>query len=371
MAHVLIIGGVPQSLTNFRGDLIRKIIISGHKVSAMSSKATPKEKINIKKLGVSFFPYLIQRNTINPIADLITIYNIFLSYKKLKPDIVLAYTIKPVIFSGLVSFWFKSIQFYALITGLGFSFQSNSFFRNLLKKIVTLLYFFSLKRAKIVFFQNNFNCIYMTSRNIIKKQKTYVLPGSGVNLKYFSFTPIKNGPITFLLMARLLKEKGIHEYVEAASVVLKRYPNTVFHLLGEIDNSHDRIPVSLIKDWENKGLIRYLGHAYDVRPYLKDCHVYVLPSYHEGMSRSIVEAMSIGRPILTSNIPGCREAVINNSNGFVLPIKNHIALAKKMLWFIENKDKLDLMGKTSRKIAEEKFDVNIINNRLIKIMQLG
>jgi glycosyltransferase involved in cell wall biosynthesis len=223
----------------------------------------------------------------------------------------------------------------------------------------------ALLPAKGVIFQNRDNRDTFIRFKIVPAAKCSVVNGSGVNVHRFKAMPLKKSPPTFLLIARLLNEKGIREYARAAQSVKMRYPDAVFNLLGPEDPSPDGVPLQDVQKWHDQGVIRYLGTASDVRPYLADCHIYILPSYHEGMPRTVLEAMATGRPILTTDAPGCRETVIPAENGFMVPVRDADALAERMIWFIEHRDQWERMGKRSRKMAEERFDVRIINRELM------
>ena len=371
MANILIIGAVPESITNFRGDLIKKFVNSGHNVTAMASRTSNEITKNIEKTGARFIPYGIERNRINIISDFTSFISILRTFSIIKPDIVLAYTIKPIISTGIASLFFKNVKFYALITGLGYVFQKSNIFRTLLKRITYILYYVSLRPAKKIIFQNHSNMDYMINRNIVKKENCSVVLGSGVNLKYYSIKDFHSGSTTFLLIARLLKEKGIREYIESAKSIKKKYYDVKFMLVGGEDPSLDSIPVDHIKSLDSKNIIEYYGEVKDVRPYIQKCHIYVLPSYHEGMPRTVLEAMSMGRPIITTDVPGCRDTVENNKNGFIINSKNSNQLEEKMIWYIKNTDRWEEMGKQSRYIAKKFFDVNKINEQYYKIMELA
>ena len=369
--HILIIGALPKSLANFRGDLIRTLVCSGHRVTTMAAPVSPQIIRQIEGLGVEFQPFPVQRNGLNPWKDILTFISLYKTFRETKPDIVMAYTIKPVIWGGLAACLAGNARFYALITGLGFAFEGQGIKRNVLKKMVTWLYRLALIKAERVIFQNRDNLNTFVSLNIIPRNKCTIVNGSGVNTQHFEYTPFRSGPTTFLLIARLLGEKGIKEYARAARKVKKRYPEAVCNLLGPEDPSPDGVPLAEVQNWHEEGIIHYLGATNDVRLYLAGCHVYVLPSYHEGMPRTVLEAMATGRPILTTDVPGCRETVSQGDNGFLVPSKDADALAERMIWFIENRDQCERMGKRSREIAEEKFDVRIINRGLMGIMGLG
>ncbi len=184
----------------------------------------------------------------------------------------------------------------------------------------------------------------------------------------YPLTPLPAGPAHFLLIARLLGEKGIREFCEAAKQVKSTYPEAKFSIVRPEDPSPDGIPIEEIESWHKSGTVCYHGATSDVRPFLNDCHIYTLPSYHEGMPRTVLEAMAMGRPILTTDVVGCRETVEQGVNGFLVPNADSDALAERMIWFIENRDQWQAMGDASRKIVEDKFDVHKVNAEMLRIM---
>ena len=368
MSKILLIGTSPISLINFRKELIKSLIVNGHQVIVMVSKFTSTEVENIKNLGVEYIDYSVERNSLNPLADLKTLLNFIKVFTSENPDIVLAYTIKPVVWGGLASRLFK-FNFYALITGLGFAFQGDSFKRKFLTKLVVFLYKAALKKSKAVIFQNTDNRDVFVSKGIVELSKTHVVNGSGVDLEKYNVESLPRGGIKFLCLSRLLGEKGLREYAEAAKIVKNKFPDVEFNLIGPEDSSPDAILLNEVDTWSD--YINYKGSTDDVRPYIKDSHVYVLPSYHEGLPRSTLEAMSIGRPVLTTNAVGCKETVEEGINGFKVPVKSADELAKKMIWFIENDSQVKKMGVESRRMVEDKFDVHKVNEEMLKIMEIA
>lgn len=366
----ILIGALPESLINFRGSLIQSLRKANYQVTGMASERQTKVTEQLATWGVNFRAYPVQRNSLNPLADFKTWQFLRQTFRELQPDVILAYTIKPVIWGGLASRILPNTRFYALITGLGFAFQGETFKRKLLVKLVTFLYRTALKRAERVIFQNPDNRNEFVQRGIVPAAKCALVNGSGVDISHYTHTPLPNNPPVFLTIGRLLGEKGFREYAQATQIVKSRYPDVVFQLLGPEDPSPDGISLTEVQEWHQKGWLEYLGSTNDVRPYLQNCHIYVLPSYHEGMPRTVLEAMAIGRPILTTDVPGCRETVIPGENGYLVPKANAQALAERMIWFIENQDQWERMGKRSRYLAEEKFDVNKINHDLLKIMNI-
>ena len=368
MSQVMIIGALPSSLINFRGSLLQAITHKGHKLIGMADSTDATITQHLQAIGTTFRPYPIQRNGLNPLADLKTWLALRQTFQKLQPDIILAYTIKPIIWGAFASHAIPHTRFYALITGLGFAFQGETLKRRLLIKLVTSLYRNALKRAEQVIFQNPDNLNEFVQRGIVLAEKCALVNGSGVDIVRYPLTSLPDGNPTFLTIGRLLGEKGFREYAQAAQIVKACYPNTTFQLLGPEDPSPDGIPLTEVQAWHDQSILHYLGSTNDVRPYLQACHIYVLPSYHEGMPRTVLEAMAIGRPILTTDVPGCRETVTNGDNGYLVPKANAQALAERMIWFIENRDQWQRMGQCSRTLAEEKYDVHKVNAQLMEIM---
>jgi glycosyltransferase involved in cell wall biosynthesis len=366
MSKVIILGANPFSIINFRGDLIR-LINKNHVVVVASNKPSKELAIFFKKNNWNYANVLIKNNGLNPLFDLISLIDIYMLFKKHDPDKILSYTIKPVIWSGLVSNFYK-FEPYFLITGLGFAFQGESIKRRLLTKLIVFLYRMALKNSKAVIFQNIDNRDVFIDKGIIPKAKAHIVNGSGVDTEKFNVENLPRGDIKFLCISRLLGEKGLREYAEAAKIVKNKFPDAEFNLVGPEDSSPDAILLNEVDTWSD--YIDYKGSTDDVRPYIKDSHVYVLPSYHEGLPRSTLEAMSMGRSVLTTNAVGCKETVKEGINGFKVPVKSSEMLAKKMIWFIKNSDQIEKMGIESRKMVEDKFDVHKVNKEMLKIMEI-
>lgn len=368
--RVLVLGAYPNSIVGFRGQLIKKLVDSGHQVLVMTAPAEKDIVKQVKALGADFKPYDVQRNGINPFADIKTCWQLCKAIRQFKPDKIMAYTIKPVIWGGIAAKFVSKADFYALITGLGYAFTRGTLLRNIVNYIVKSLYRFALSSAKGVIFQNEDNRSIFVEQNIAPSDKTHRVFGSGVSLTQYSQVPMPEKGIVFLLIARLLGDKGIREYIAAARTVKNKYPDVIFQLLGPEDSSPDKISMSEIKQAEVEGVIEYLGETNNVLPYLQHCHIYTLPSYHEGLPRTVLEAMAVGRPILTTDTVGCRDTIIDNKNGFLVPIKDELQLAEKMRWFIENKASWLEMGNASRYYATKLFDVQQVNNDIFEILEI-
>lgn len=370
MKKILIIGALPSSLFNFRGELIKQFIDRGYDVVVMASGATQKEIDDIQCSGLHYIDYPIQRNGLNPYNDFKTYLFLRNVFKVEQPSYIFAYTIKPVIWGGLASRKLNNVEFTALITGLGFAFQAGSLLKNALMSLVVCLYKAALKKANVIIFQNVDNRFVFIDKKIITLDKARIVNGSGVDIDRFKYSKVDTKQTKFLLIARLLKDKGIDEYIKAAKIVKKDYPDVEFQLLGPEDPSPNHFSMEIIKENHNKGIINYLGETDDVLPYIKACQIFTLPSYHEGLPRTVIEAMSIGRAILTTNAAGCKDTVVEGENGFIVPVKDSESLAEKMKWFIENKTRWEEMGIRSRELVEQKFDVKKVNAEIIKIMRI-
>lgn len=366
---IIVIGTLPSSLHNFRGQLIQCLKSLSLQVKALASGTSNSDVKAIEQLGAEYIDYPVSRSGLNPEEDFKTFKALRSIFKEQQPNVILAYTIKPIIWGAFAARCVPNCRFYALVTGLGFAFQKGDWKKNLLMTLVILLYKTALKRADKVIFQNPDNRQVFIDLGIVSANKTAVVNGSGVDISHFEVKPLPATP-TFLLIARLLGDKGIREYVTAANIVKQKCPEAIFQLVGPEDPSPDGISLEELTSLNHNNSVDYLGGTNDVRPYIEACSIFVLPSYHEGLPRTVLEAMATGRPILTTDVPGCRETVIDGENGWLVEKSNVEQLAEKMIWFIENKVQWQSMAKASRAMVEEKFDVHKVNQTLLKIMEL-
>jgi len=367
----LMIAGYPDSLLNFRGPLLNALLAAGLDVhvAAPDLPANSEIRQRLEALGVQVHEIPLNRTGMNPVSDLGSLFNLWRLMRRLKPDFSLAYTIKPVIY-GNVAAWLAGVPArFALITGLGYAFQGEAGQRSWLKRIVQNLYGFALAKVTKVFFQNPDDEALFYDLGILDSSnpKTVVVNGSGIDVDSFT---VAHFPETtqFLLIARLLGDKGVREYVQAAATVRKQYPNTVFGLVGWIDENPDAIDSDELQNWVASGVVKFYGRLADVKPAIADSSVYVLPSYREGAPRTVLEAMAMGRAVITTDAPGCRETVVHGKNGFLVPVKSTAELAAAMIHFIENPALVVAMGQESRLLAEEKFDVRKVNDHMLREM---
>ena len=363
---MIIISPKNKTLYNFRGDLIKSIINEGYEVIVIGPNKDNIEEV--LKLGVSFKEVPLKKDKVSILADLEYYKGLKKILKEEKPDIVFSYTIKPVIYGSLAARKCKIKNVYAMITGLGRLYASKSLKTKILRYASNFLYKNALKGCKKVIFQNNDDLNQLVTSGILSKEKTVKVDGSGVNIEKFKFTknPLNN---TFIMVSRIIKEKGVIEYLKAAEIVKKKHPNSKFILLGGYDNSIGALTKNDIKYYLENNIVEIPGETSDVVPYYKKSMVFVLPSYYkEGLPRTILEALSVGRPVITTDWTGCREAIRNNKNGFLIEIKNHEELAKKMIYLIENHNIVEKMSNYGYELCKEIYDVRIINNKMMKIM---
>jgi len=370
MNRIVVIGALPESLLIFSGDLLKALVNAGQDVTGMAAETHHALVRQLASIGVGFRAYPVQRNGMNPLKDVQTYMALRKALRDLMPDIVLSYTIKPVIWGGIAVKGVAGSRFFALITGLGFAFQPGGYKQRVLNSLVTGLYRWALIKAEKVIFQNKNDLQLFVGRKIVDERQCIVVDGSGVNLDHYVASALPTGNMAFLMIARLLGSKGLREYAKAAQLVREKDPHVTFHLVGAEDPCPDGLPLTEVQTWQASGILQYLGATANVRPFIKQCHVYVLPSYHEGMPRTVLEAMAMGRPIITTDAPGCRETVADGENGFLVPVKDVAALAHAMERFILHPELVETMGRCSRRIAEERFDVHKVNGDMLRTMAL-
>ena len=363
---VLLIASHSDSLLNFRGPLIRDVVALGHRISvaAPSISNAVYEKLQIH--GVSVFETPMARTGLNPVRDLKYLAKLKSVVKETQPDLVLTYTVKPNIW-GAFAAQSGRVQSVAMVTGLGYAFTDNGN-RSLLSKLVGIvvsrLYRMATNRNRLIIFQNpDDRDDFIAAGCLHDKGKARLVNGSGVDIEYFAPALLPDKPV-FLMISRLLGNKGVREYCKAAIITMKTRPQARFLLVGYIDEGADGIAQSEVDNWIESG-IEYKGPQTDVRPYISEASVFVLPSYREGTPRAVLEAMSMGRPIITSDAPGCRETVKDGETGFLVPIRNVDALAEKMKWLIDHPEDRVRMGRNSLDYARKKYDVSKVNRALM------
>lgn len=371
----LILASLASSLTGFRKPLIQALISQGFEVHAVAPELLSNTKVlgELSAMGAICHDAPLSRTGMNPISDLKTLFALRRLMKSIQPNYFLGYTIKPVIYGNLAA-WLAGVSHrIALITGLGYAFvdDDESLKRKAVNQVVVRLYTTALSRCQVVFFQNRDDeTLFQDSGIISKKTNSVVVNGSGVPIEEYICEPAPiQSSLSFFLMSRLIASKGVRIYADAARIIKEKHPDANFILAGELDSNPDGIKQSELDGWIKEGLIDYRGRLSDVKPVLKECSVFVLPSYYrEGVPRSILEALATGRAIITTDSVGCRETVIDGDNGFLIAIKDADALAEAMLKFIEQPELIVRMGKRSREMAEQKYDVHKVNNHMLSEM---
>lgn len=366
---VMVLSSYAPTLFIFREDMMAAMIKNGHEVIAAAPESEKEWENEFKKRNIKYVSIKgIERTGSNPFKDIKGFLSILKVIKREKPDKIIAYQAKTIVYGCMAAKILNVNGIFALMGGLGSIIRSKNS-KSLAKTILKIEYKIAFKACKKVFFQNKDDCNEAVSTGLIENNKIEMINGSGVNLKKFTNKQLPKEPI-FLFVGRLLKDKGIMEYIEAAKLVKDRYPEARVQILGSFDTNPTAIKEEEIYKYVNRGLIEYLGTTSDVRPYLEKCQAFVLPSYHEGTSKSMLEAMATGRPIITTDAPGCKEPVVDGVNGFLVPVGNAGKLAEKMMWMIENQDKVGEMAQESLKICRDKYDVKIVNDVILKTMNL-
>jgi glycosyltransferase involved in cell wall biosynthesis len=351
MKKVVLLSNHHAYTYNFRKEIIQRLIDEHYKVYVVLPYG---EKVELlKEMGCEFIDLPLDRRGMNPVTDLKLLMNYHKIIKQIKPDAVLSYTVKPNIYGGIVC-RLLDIPFFPNVTGLGSAVENDS----LIQKVLLQMYKFSYKKARCIFFQNDENQQFFQKKKIAIKNSR-IIPGSGVNTQYFALLPYPSDEtIDFVFISRIMKEKGIDQYLEAAEYIKRKYPNTRFHVLGFCEEDYEL----RLRELQKMGIVHYHGMQNDVRKFLETAHCTIHPTYYpEGMSNVLLESASCGRPVITTNRTGCREIVGNGSNGYIVEEQNSQDLIKKVEMFLsldfEAKRQMGLAGRI--KVVKE-FDRQLV-----------
>jgi len=396
--RIVVVAGYAPSLVNFRGPLLSALVERGHRVIALAppdekgEPGAPDTAAVLRARGIELVRFPMQRGGVDPRQDLRTLLALRREFLELRPDLVLAYTIKPVIYGSLAARWAKVPLMASLITGLGYAFGGlqarkaddaepgdlPSRGRRLLTEVVVRLYRKALENNRVVIFQNPDDRDLFVSLGILGEgQRVAVVAGSGVELDHFAPAPPvlahpQTGAPIFLCMARLLWAKGVGVFVEACRLLKQRHPQAVCRLLGPLDHGPDGVPEDVVRRWREERVVEVLDPVDDVRPHLAAASVFVLPShYREGTPRSVLEAMSMARPVITTDMPGCRQTVEPGVTGYLVPPFEPGALMRAMARFIEEPELIAQMGAAGRAMAEERFDSRLVVRDMLAALGLG
>ena len=356
MQAVILVASYAPSLWMFRSHLIEELRGKGYRVLACAPKHDgASEKLRI--LGAEFIPLGPKRTSLNPVGDLLYFCKLLWLCHRMRPAALISYTAKPVVWGSLAGGIAGVRNVVAMVTGLGFAFTDSGTARSMLSVVVERLYRIALRRCHSVVFQNADDQREFMQRQLVAAGgKSFVVNGSGVDLVRFRATELPRAPI-FLLVARMLRDKGVREFCEAAAEIKRTHPEACFRLVGWFDTDNPRaISPTELESWCANGVAEYRGPVDDVREEMSQCRVYVLPSYREGTPRTVLEAMAMGRPIITSDAPGCRETVRHGWNGFLVPVRNSSALASAMSSFLSAPHLAEEMGANSRSLVESKYE---------------
>jgi glycosyltransferase involved in cell wall biosynthesis len=366
---IAVLSSHTSSLFWFRMDMMKDFIKKGHSVIALGSEPEAEWKKKFEKYNIDYRQLYVERNGMNPLKDLKTLWSLYTFLKKERPDKVFAYQAKTVVYGSIAAKLNGVSEVYPLIAGLGSIFRGEGFKNKIVKTIMKIEYWAACKCSKKVFFQNQDDKNEFIQNGLINDRKTVIINGSGVDVQKFKPTQFPEEP-AFLFIGRLIKDKGIIEYLEACKEVKAKHPEVRCLLVGSFDSNPSALKPDELKPYIESGVIEYFGEQSDVRPYISQCSTYLLPSYHEGTPKTVLEAMAMGRSIITSDAPGCRETVIEGLNGYLVKVKDIKGLTNKMEYLISNQEISQNMGEESAKIAREKYDVKIINQSIMQVMGL-
>ena len=372
---VAIITSIAFSMANFRGPLIRRMVSKGITVYALAPDYGEQTRAAVRALGATPIDISLERTGLHPARDLADMVRLAGTLRRLRPDLVFGYFIKPVIYGTLAARLAGIQRRYALVAGLGYVFTPDgsrySAKRQILRSVASTLYRVAFRLCDRVFLQNSDDLEVLCSRGLLPRDKAVLISGSGVDLARFQPAQPIVSPVTFVLVARLLREKGIVEYVEAARRIKESEGDVRFLLLGDVDSNPGGLKREDVERWVAEGVIEWPGQVPDVRTWLAQSSVFVLPSYREGKPRSTQEAMAMALPVITTDAPGCRDTVEEGINGFKVPVRDARALEAAMRRLIDAPELIAQMGQASRVLAERLFDVHRINDAMLDAMRLN
>ena len=364
--RIVILCSHTPSLFWFRMDMMRTFIEKGWQVTACGNEAESEWKPSFEEQGIAYRQIYVNRNSTNPLDDIRTYRSIKRILAELKPDKIFTFQAKTVIYGGLAARRLKAGEVYPLIAGIGSVFLDKSLRIRIALAVMKRSYTAALKKSRLVFFQNRNDVELFKKLGIIKDQEVVYLHGSGVNTERFAVLPMPER-FGFLCTARIIRDKGVMEYLEASRIIKEKRPEVRCMLVGPFDTNPSAVKPAELEPYISAG-VEYFGYQEDVRPYLEQCSVFVLPSYREGTPKAVLEAMSCGRAVITTDVPGCRETVTDGVNGRLIPAKDVEELVKCMESFIADPAMAARMGAEGRRLAEEVFDVRSVDRVICEAM---
>lgn len=353
--------GHAPSVYLFRLDCMKYLQANGFEVAVLAPEPPEEWEQAFEQHRITYTQVALSKNSTNPFSDISAYFDIKKKLKAIRPDIVFCDHAKMIIYGLLAAKRLKIKNSLVMMGGVGSVLRDppEGLKRKLVKLLLTIEYRFSLPLADRIFFQNEDDFQLFESYRMAKRSQAVMVPGSGINLERFPYTPMPENH-DFLFVGRLIRDKGLMEYMQAGRLLRESVPDAKLHVIGYFDANQTMLSISDLQPYIDDGTVIFHGKQDNVLPYLQQCFSFVLPSYHEGTPRSVLEALSVGRPIITTDAPGCRETVINDKNGFLVPIKDAQALADAMLQLCRHPKLSQEMAKASRAYAESRFDVNIV-----------
>lgn len=346
------------------------MVAEGHEVKVFVSETSKELSAAIGELGVEVESYPLSRTGRSLLADMRTYKYLTGAFSNYQPELLFSFNIKAVVYSSLAARAVGGVESWSLVSGLGHLFIDESLKTRVLRRLVTPLYKAALSANRGQFFQNGDDLAELAQHGIADPKKATMVAGSGVDLDHFKRCPLPEDPITFLFVGRYLREKGLRELIAAFDLVKEAQPDAILRLVGAPDDNPSSFTAAEMETLVSRGLVDNLGWIDDVRPAIRGCHVMVLPSYREGTPRSVLEAMAMGRAIITTDVPGCRETVVDGHNGLLVPVRNPEALSEAMLKLARDPGLVKKMGEASYQLAKERFDVHKVNDVMLRAMGL-
>lgn len=366
---IAVVSAHTGSLVWFRLNMMKDFIANGHEVIAVGPDAESEATQVLTDAGIRYAQVPVERNGTNPLSDLKYLAALIGFMKREQPQKVFAYQAKPVVYGALAARIAHIDEVYSLVAGLGSVFRGRSLKNRMVKAMMTAEYWVAGRCSKMMFFQNQDDRSEFTKRRLIPEAKTLILNGSGVDLERFQVAPLPNEP-TLLFIGRLIKDKGIREYLAACREIKQSYPATRCMLVGPFDSNPSAMTPEELQPFVEAKVVEFFGEQSDVRPLIEQCSVYVLPSYHEGTPKTVLEAMAVGRPIVTTDAPGCRETVVHGLNGYLVPPRDTRALVHAIEKVVTSPTDGHRMARESRRIAESKYDVRVVNRTIMRAMDV-
>lgn len=368
MKKALLLSSHTPSLFWFRVDLMKDMQAEGYEVYAAGQMPESEWAERFKGIGVAYKQISVSRNGLNPMGDMATLKDIKRLLREIKPDKIFVFQAKTVAYGCMAAHSLGITEVYTLIAGLGSIYLGHGLKNKLVKTVMSALYKQAFRKSKKVFFQNNDDKQTMLDEGLLKEDKIVMIHGSGVNVESFVPTEMPAIP-TFLYIGRLIRDKGVGEYLDACKMIKAEYGEKVRCLLvGPYDSNPSALKSEELQPLVDAGIVEYFGEQRDVRPYISQCSIYVLPSYHEGTPKTVLESMAMGRAIITTDAPGCKETVVDGVNGYLTEVKNAADVAEKMRQLIEHPEIVAAMGKKSREMACDIFDVKKVNDTILRTM---